>query len=268
MSGVGAGSATPRVHPTAVIDAAAQLHESVEVGPYSVIGAGVEIGEHSHIGAHVVLQGPMRIGKRNQIFPFASLGELSQDMTARREDDTRVEIGDDNTIREYVTIQRGTLKDSGVTRVGDRNWIMAYVHIAHDCVIGNHNVFANATTFAGHVTVEDWVVLGGATLIHQYCRLGAHCFSAGGAGITRDVPPFVVVQDNPARPRGINIEGIRRRNFSAEDLSEIKLAYRTLFVAGLKLEQALEELQPLASRSAHVRHMVEFVASAKRLIQK
>lgn len=265
MSGV---PSAPRVHPTAVIDAAAVLHETVEVGPYSVIGAGVELGEGCRIGAHVVLQGPMRMGRRNQVFPFAAVGGLSQDMSARDDDDTRVEIGDDNTIREYVTIQRGTLKDSGVTRLGDRNWIMAYVHVAHDCVIGSHNVLANATTLAGHVVIEDWVVLGGATLIHQFCRLGSHCFSAGGSGITRDVPPFVVVQENPARPRGINIEGIRRRNFSASDLSDIKQAYRTLFVAGLKVEQALAELQPLAARSAHVRHMVEFVESAKRLIQK
>ncbi len=257
-----------RIHPTAVIDAAAVLHETVEVGPYSVIGAGVELGEACRIGAHVVLQGPMRMGARNQVFPFASLGGISQDMTAREDDDTRVEIGDDNTFREYVTVQRGTLKDAGVTRLGDRNWIMAYAHIAHDCVIGSHVVFANGTTLAGHVIVEDWAVLGGVTLVHQFCRLGAHCFSAGGAGITRDVPPFVVVQDNPARPRGINIEGIRRRDFSAADLSDIKQAYRTLFVSGLKLDQALAELQPLAARSSHVRHMVEFVENSKRLIQK
>jgi len=257
-----------RIHPTAVIDASAVLHETVEVGAYSVIGADVELGEDCRIGAHVVLQGPMRMGRRNQVFPFASLGGISQDMSAREDDDTWVEIGDDNTIREYVTIQRGTLKDAGVTRLGDRNWIMAYVHIAHDCVIGNHTIFANATTLAGHVVVGDWAVLGGATLVHQFCRLGAHCFSAGGAGITRDVPPFVVVQDNPARPRGINIEGIRRRDFSAADLSDIKQAYRSLFVAGLKRDQALAELRPLAARSSHVRHMVEFVERSKRLIQK
>lgn len=257
-----------RIHPTAVIDAAAVLHETVEVGAYSVIGAGVELGEGCCIGSHVVLQGPMRMGCRNRVYPFASLGGISQDMTAREDDDTRVEIGDDNTIREYVTLQRGTLKDTGVTRLGDHNWIMAYAHVAHDCVIGNRNVFANGTTLAGHVVVEDWTVLGGATLVHQFCRLGSHCFSAGGAGITRDVPPFVVVQDNPARPRGINIEGIRRRGFSATDLSDIKQAYRSLFVAKLKLDQAVAELQPLVARSSHVRHMVEFVEHSKRLIQK
>lgn len=258
----------PRIHPTAVIDRSAALHESVRVGPYSVIGAGVEIGADCRIDAHVVLQGPLRLGRRNHVFPFAALGGLSQDMSAREDDDTRVEIGDDNTIREYVTIQRGTRKDAGVTRLGDHNWIMAYVHVAHDCVIGSRTVLANATTLAGHVVIEDWAVLGGATLIHQFCRLGAHCFSAGGAGITRDVPPFVVVQGNPAGPRGINIEGIRRRDFTADDLGDIKSAYRALFVSGQPREQALESLQPLAEKSAHVRRMVEFVRGSKRLIQK
>jgi len=260
-----------RIHPTAVIDPEAELHETVEVGPYSVIGPQVRIGPDSRVGPHVVLKGPMSIGARNRIFQFSSLGEISQDMTARQDDDTRVEIGDDNVIREYVTIQRGTLKDKatqGITRVGDNNWIMAYVHIAHDCTVGSHTVFANGTTFAGHVTVEDWVVLGGATLIHQFCRLGAHCFSAGGAGITRDVPPFLVVQGNPAVPRGINIEGIRRRGFTAEDLSDIKAAYRLLYLSDLPAEQARAELTALARSSAPARLMHEFVVNAKRLIQR
>jgi UDP-N-acetylglucosamine acyltransferase len=261
----------PRIHPTAVIDAGAELHESVEVGPYSVIGPQVRVGEGTWIGPHVVLNGPMTIGRRNRIFQFSSVGEISQDMTARYEDDTRVEIGDDNVIREYVTIQRGTLKDkntNGVTRIGDKNWIMAYVHVAHDCTIGSHTVFANSTTFAGHVTVEDWVVLGGATLIHQFCRLGAHCFSAGGAGITRDVPPFLVVQGNPAVPRGINIEGIRRRNFSTDDLADIKLAYRLLFVTDKPTDEARAELAELAQRSAPAKLMHDFVQNAPRLIQR
>ena len=257
-----------RVHSTAIIDAAAVLHETVEVGPYAVIGAGVEIGEGCQIESHVVLNGPLRMGRRNHVFPFAALGGLSQDMSARPDDDTRVEIGDDNTIREYVTIQRGTRKDMGVTRMGDRNWIMAYVHVAHDCAIGSHTVLANGTTLAGHVVVEDWAVLGGATLVHQFCRLGSHCFSAGGAGVTRDVPPFVVVQGNPAGPRGVNIEGIRRRDFSAADLSDIKQAYRALFVSGQSREQALESLETLAKRSRHVRKMAEFVRESERLVQK
>lgn len=256
------------IHPTAIIDPGARLHPSVRVGPYSVIGPAVEIGAGTVVGPHVVLKGPMRIGARNRIFQFASLGEISQDKTAREEDDTRVEIGDDNTIREYVTIQRGTRKDSGVTRVGNDNWIMAYCHVAHDCTLGDHNVLANGTTMAGHVLIEDWVVLGGATLIHQFCRIGAHSFSAGGAGISRDVPPFVVVQGNPAVPRGINLEGIRRRGFTAEDIADIKAAYRTLFLAGLRLEEIKAELAEPAQRSPHVRRMLEFLEHSKRLIQK
>jgi UDP-N-acetylglucosamine acyltransferase len=256
------------IHPTAVVDPAAEIHPGVEIGPYSVIGAGVAIGEGSWIGPHVVLQGPMTLGKRNQVFQFASLGEISQDKTARREDPTRVEIGDDNTIREYVTIQRGTLKDTGVTRIGNDNWIMAYSHIAHDCRIDDHTVMANGSTLAGHVHIEDYVVLGGATLIHQYCRIGAHSFSAGGAGITRDVPPFLVVQGNPAAPRGINIEGIRRRDFSADDIADIKHAYRSLFLSGLRQDEIRAELAEAAGRSPHVRRMLEFVENSKRLIQK
>lgn len=257
-----------RIHPTAVIDPRAELHETVEVGPYSVIGAQVRLGEGTRIDSHVVLKGPMSMGRNNRVFPFASLGEISQDKTAKYEDPTRVEIGDGNTFREYVTVQRGTLKDTGVTRIGDDNWVMAYCHIAHDCVIGKHCIFANSTTFAGHVTVEDWVVLGGATLVHQFCRIGAHSFSAGGAGITRDVPPFVVVQGNPAAPRGINIEGIRRRDFTPEDLSDIKQAYRTIFLAGLPQEEMKAELAELGQKSPHVQRMLEFVENAKRLIQK
>lgn len=257
-----------RIHPTAIIDPTAALHETVEVGPYSVVGPHVEIGADCRIESHVVVSGPLRMGKRNHVFPFAALGGLSQDMSARAEDDTRVEIGDDNTIREYVTVQRGTRKDTGITRLGNRNWVMAYVHVAHDCVIGDHTVLANGTTLAGHVVIEDWAVLGGATLVHQFCRLGAHCFSAGGSGITRDVPPFIVVQGNPASPRGVNVEGIRRRDFSADDLTEIKKAYRTLFMSGQTREQALNSLRALTDKSPHIRRMVEFVLTSDRLIQK
>lgn len=261
-------SAAPRIHPTAVIDPAAQLHETVEVGPYTVIGPGVTIGEGSWIGPHVVLQGPMTMGRNNKVFQFASLGEISQDKTAKKDEATRVEIGDGNVIREYVTIQRGTLKEQGLTRLGDDNWIMAYCHIAHDCLIDSYTIFANGTTLAGHVHVEDYVVLGGATLIHQFCRIGAHSFSAGGAGITRDVPPFVVVQGNPAAPRGINIEGIRRRGFTAEDITDIKQAYRAMFMAGLRADEIKAELAQIAARSPHVQRLLEFVEQSKRLIQK
>ncbi len=259
---------TALIHPTAVIDSRARLAAGVHVGAYTVIEGHVDIGPGCQIGPHVVLQGPMKLGANNRVFQFASLGAISQDKTAKDDEPTRVEIGDGNTIREYVTINRGTLKESGVTRVGNDNWIMAYCHIAHDCVIGNHTILANGTTFAGHVHVEDHVVLGGGTLVHQFVRIGAHAFSAGGAGITRDVPPFVVVQENPAIPRGINIEGIKRRGFTPDDVSDIKAAYRALFIADHKLDDAKREMAEIAARSAHVRRMLEFVESAKRLIQK
>lgn len=263
-----AATSQPKVHPTAVVDADAQLHESVEIGAYSVIGAGVSIDAGTVIGAHAVLKGPMTIGRDNRIYSFVALGEVSQDKTARPGDATSVVIGNGNTIREFVTIQRGTLKDTGITRIGDDNWIMNYTHIAHDCVVGDHTILANNSTLAGHVTIEDHVVLGGATLIAQHCRLGAHCFTAGGAGVTRDVPPFVIVQNNPAEPRGINIEGIRRRGFSADDLSDIKHGYRILFLAGLSPEEARSQLAELGRKSAPARLMAEFVAASKRLVQK
>ncbi|HEU0197350.1 MAG TPA: acyl-ACP--UDP-N-acetylglucosamine O-acyltransferase [Nevskiaceae bacterium] len=259
--------ACPRIHPTAVVDSHARLHETVEVGPYAIIGADVEVGEGTRIDAHAVLRGPLRVGKRNQIFPFATLGEVSQDLTAKRDDATRVEVGDDNLIREFVTIQRGTLKDTGLTRVGNHNLLMNYVHVGHDCVLGDHNVIANGTQLGGHIHIADWVVLGGAVLILQRCHLGSHCFAAGGSGITRDVPPFVVVQHNPAVARGINVEGLRRRGFGADDLRDIKLAYRKLFMSGLRLEAALTELAETAERSAAVRDMIGFMRSATHPVQ-
>jgi UDP-N-acetylglucosamine acyltransferase len=257
-----------RIHPTAIIDSAAQLHESVEVGPYSVIGPGVTVGEGTRIGPHVVLKGPMTIGCDNRIFQFASIGEVSQDLTARDGDDTRVEIGNGNLIREFVSIQRGTLKDTGVTRIGDHNLFMNYVHVGHDCVFGNRGVFANGTQFGGHITVEDWVVLGGGTLVAQRCRLGAHSFAAGGAGITRDIPPFVLVQGNPAEPRGINLEGIRRRGFTAEDIAEIKQAYKLLYISDAPFAEAKAQLAQFAQSSNCARLMSDFVAKAKQLLPR
>ncbi|MDN5873803.1 MAG: acyl-ACP--UDP-N-acetylglucosamine O-acyltransferase [Sinobacteraceae bacterium] len=240
----------------------------MEVGPYAVIGSQVEIGEGSRIGAHAVLRGPMRIGKRNEIFPFAALGEVSQDLTAKPEDDTRVEIGDDNRIREFVTVQRGTLKDTGITRVGNHNLLMNYVHVGHDCVLGDYNVIANGSQLGGHIHVGDWVVLGGGVLVLQRCHLGSHCFAAGGTGITRDVPPFVVVQENPAVPRGVNLEGLRRRGFDAEAMNAIKMAYRKLFMSGLRHEAVLAELQPLAEGCDPVRQLLDFVRASTNLVHK
>lgn len=256
------------IHPTAVVDRDARLAADVTVGPYAVIGAAVEIGTGTRVGAHAVLRGPLRIGRRNLIFPFAALGEVSQDLTARPEDDTRVEIGDDNRIREFVTVQRGTLKDSGVTHVGNRNLLMNYVHVGHDCHLGDDNVIANGTQLGGHILIGNWVVLGGAVLVLQRCHLGSHCFAAGGSGITRDVPPFVTVQHNPAVVRGLNLEGLRRRGFSAAAMRDLKSAYYVLFMSGLHRDEALAQLAELAATSEHVRSLVEFMRGSDHTVRR
>lgn len=264
-----AADSMSKIHPTAIIDAGAELHASVEVGPYSIIGAGVQIGEGTVVGPHVVLRGPMRIGARNKIFQFASLGEISQDMSAKPEDDTRVEIGDDNTIREYVTIQRGTLKEqAGLTRVGNRNWIMASVHIGHDSFVGDHCILANNTSLAGHVRMGDFVGCGGYTLIHQYCQIGSYVFTGGGSVITRDVLPFIMVQGHPAEARGINSEGLKRRGFSAEDIAAIKDAYKLIFLSGKTMEQVRTELASMAPGCAYVEQMLKFIEGSKRALQR
>ena len=253
-----------RIHPTAVIDPQARLHETVEVGPYSVIGPGVEVGAGTRILSHVVLAGPMTIGRDNVIHPFASLGAISQDKTARMDDPTRVEIGDRNTIRENVTINRGTLKEQGLTRVGDDNWIMAGTHIAHDCVVGNHVILANAVLLAGHVTIEDHVILGGYSGVHQFCRVGQGAFSGGGSIILGAVPPFVMVQGNPAEPRAINSEGLKRRGYSAEDIGAIKDAYKLIYLSGKPMAEIKAGLAEMAAGSAHVGLMLAFIEASKR----
>lgn len=263
-------AASSRIHPTAIIDPAARLHETVEVGPYSIVGAGVEIGEGTVIGPHVVLSGPMRIGKRNKVFQFASLGAISQDKTAKPDDATSVEIGDDNTIREYVTIQRGTLKtldiNQGATRVGDGNWIMANVHIAHDCLVGSQTILANGVTLAGHVTIEDYAGLGGFVLVHQHCRVGAHCYVGGGAALRRDVLPFTMIEGEPARPRGINSEGLKRRGFSAGEIDAIKDAYKLIFMSGALMPEVKEKLAVMAQASPACRQMLEFIERSQRAL--
>ena len=221
------------IHSTAVVDASASVAADVEIGPYSVIGADVEIDSGTWIGPHVVINGPTRIGKNNKIYQFSSLGEIPQDKKFDGEP-TRLEIGDGNTIREYVTINRGTVQDRGATIVGNDNWIMAYVHIAHDCVIGNHTVMANATSLAGHVEVADYVITGGFSLIYQFCSLGAYSFTGFGAHVNKDVPPYVTVAGQMAKPHGINSEGLRRHEFSKEAVSAIKKAYKLLNNGAIK----------------------------------
>jgi UDP-N-acetylglucosamine acyltransferase len=254
---------TAEVHPTAIVDRAARLAGGVSVGPYSVIGPQVEVGEGSWIGAHVVLDGRIRIGRDNKIFHFASLGAPPQDKKYKGED-TAVEIGDGNTIREYVTINRGTALDAGVTRVGNDNWIMAYVHFAHDCQIGSHTIFANACQLAGHVTVGDWAIFGATTLVHQFVHIGAHAFTGMGTYLPQDLPPFVTAAGNMAKPYGINSEGLRRRGFSADAIAGLKRAYRTLYRSGLGLDEARRQLEAQAAGCPQVRELLDFLARSKR----
>jgi UDP-N-acetylglucosamine acyltransferase len=249
------------IHPTAIVHG--RVAPDVEVGPYSVIGAQVEVGEGSWIGAHVMLDGRLRVGRRNRIFHFASLGAPPQDKKYAGED-TAVEIGDGNTIREYVTINRGTALDAGVTRVGNDNWIMAYVHFAHDCQIGSHAIFANACQLAGHVTVGDWAIFGATTLVHQFVHIGAHAFTGMGTYLPQDLPPYVTAAGNMARPYGINSEGLKRRGFSPETINGLKRAYRTLYRKRLGMDEALRELESQVAECPQVAHLLEFIARTKR----
>jgi UDP-N-acetylglucosamine acyltransferase len=254
---------TAQVHPSAIVDTRARLGNGVAVGPYSVIGPLAEIGDGTWIGAHVVLDGRIRIGRNNRIFHFASLGAPPQDKKYQGED-TAVEIGDGNTLREYVTINRGTALDVGVTRVGDDNWVMAYVHFAHDVQIGSHTIFANACQLAGHVTVGDWAIFGATTLVHQFVHIGAHAFTGMGTYLPQDLPPFVTAAGNMARPYGINSEGLRRRGFSAQAIAGLKRAYRTLYRSGLRLEEARRELERQVVECSQVRELLEFLERSKR----
>jgi len=251
------------IHPTAIVDPGARIAHGVSVGPYSVIGPRVELGEDCWVGSHVVLEGPMRIGRGNKIFHFASVGAPPQDKKYAGEP-TSVEIGDGNTIREYVTISRGTAQDVGVTRLGNENWIMAYSHIAHDCQVGSQTIFANGTQLAGHVTVGDWVILGGMTLVHQFVHVGAHAFTGMGSSLSQDVPPFVMAAGPMARPIGINAEGLKRRGFSPEAIAGLKKAYRTLYRSGLGLEEAKRELEAQAAGCVPVRELLDFITRSKR----
>jgi len=251
------------VHPSAIVHPRAKLAPGVAVGAYSIIGEHVDVGEGSWIGPHVVLDGRVRIGRNNRVYQFASIGAPPQDKKYAGED-TAVEIGDGNTIREYVTINRGTTRDAGVTRVGNDNWIMAYVHFAHDCQIGSHTIFANYCGLAGHVHVEDWAILGGLTLVHQFVRIGAHSFTSMGTYLSQDLPPYVTAAGNMAKPYGINSEGLRRRGFDADTIATLKLAYRALFRSGLSLQDARRELEGLAGGCGAVRPILDFLARSVR----
>ncbi|MCB1887024.1 MAG: acyl-ACP--UDP-N-acetylglucosamine O-acyltransferase [Rhodocyclaceae bacterium] len=251
------------IHPTAIVHPDACLAEGVEVGAYSIIGPHVEIGRDTWIGPHVVVEGHTRIGEQNRIFQFCSVGAVPQDKKYADEP-TRLEIGDRNTIREYCSFNVGTAQDGGVTRVGSDNWIMAYVHVAHDCIVGDHTIFANNATLAGHVEVGDWAILGGFTGVHQFGRVGAHSFCGVGTVLLQDLPPYVTVAGNPAAPRGINSEGLKRRGFSAEQISAIKRAYRLLYRSGLGLDEAREQIDTVAGEHEAVRLFADFIGVRNR----
>jgi len=251
------------IHATAVVSSDARIDASVTIGPYAVIGADVEIHAGTVVEAHVVIKGSTTIGRNNHIFQFASIGDDPQDKKYRGEP-TSLVIGDGNTIREYCTINRGTIQDAGETRVGDDNWLMAYSHIAHDCVIGNHTIFANNAQVAGHVHVGDWVILGGFTTAHQFCRIGAHAMTSMFTYVTKDVPAYVTVAGRPAIPRGINTEGLKRRGFDAEQIRNIREAYRVLYRRGLRLEEALDELAAQTSGQAELQLFVDSIRSSGR----
>lgn len=253
------------IHSTAIVDASARLGENVEIGPFSVIGPGVEIGDGCRIGAHVVVARNTRMGRNNRIFQFASVGEDPQDKKYAGEE-TWLEMGDGNVIREYTTINRGTVQDQGVTRIGSHNLLMAYTHVAHDCRIGDHTILANGASLGGHVQIHDWAILGGFTLVHQFSRVGAHAFSAMGTAIGKDVPPYVMVEGQPAAPRGINSEGLKRRGFSPEEIRSIKEAYRTLYRSELLLDEALEAIRAQAAGQEALAVLAEFLENRARSI--
>jgi UDP-N-acetylglucosamine acyltransferase len=251
------------IHPTAVVHPAARLGQRVAVGPYSIIGEHVEIGDDTVIGPHVVVSGHTRIGSENRIFQFCSIGAPPQDKKYGGEP-TRLEIGDRNTIREFCTFNCGTAQDAGVTRLGNDNWIMAYVHLAHDCQVGNQTIFANNAQLAGHVRVGDWAILGGFTVVHQFVRIGAHSITAMGAILLQDLPPYVMAAGNPAEPRGINAEGLKRRGFAADAVAAVRRAYKTLYKSRLKLDEARAAIQAESAATPELALLAGFLAEAGR----
>ena len=251
------------IHSSAIIDKSAVIADDVEIGAYTIIGAKVEIDSGTWIGPHVVINGPTKIGKQNKIFQFSSLGEMPQDKKYAGED-TALEIGDRNVIREYCTFNRGTSQDVGVTRLGDDNWIMAYVHLAHDCQVGNNTILANCTSLAGHVTIEDRAILGGFTVIHQFCRVGYQAFSGLGTIIKADVPPYTMINGNPAEPHGINLEGLKRKGLTKDQIKVLRDAYKIIYKSGNRLQEAIEELEEMSKQHKVVARLPEFLRQSSR----
>ena len=251
------------IHSSAIIADSASIADDVDVGAYTVIGDGVVIGSGTRVDSHVVINGPTTIGKDNHIYQFASIGDDPQDKKYRDEP-TKLTIGDRNTVREFCTVSRGTVQDAGETVIGDDNWIMAYVHIAHDCHVGSNTIMANNTTLAGHVHVGDWVIMGGFSGAHQFCRVGAHAFLGMYTGVNRDVPAYTMVSGNPGVPRGINSEGLKRRGFDAVQIRNIKDAYRLIYRKGMKLADAVEEIAARAAEQSELDLLLESLRSSER----
>lgn len=259
------------IHPTAIVDSNAELDDTVEIGAYSIIGPNVRIGARTRVGPHVVIDGHTTVGSDNQFLQFSSIGGPPQDKKHRGEP-TRLEIGDRNLVREFCTLNCGTANDAGVTRIGNDNWLLAYVHIAHDCVVGNNTIFSNNASLAGHVHVGDWVIMSGFSAVHQFCKIGAHAFVGMTTSITQDVPPFVLISGNPAAPHGINIEGLKRRGFTREQINALRNAYKLIYKSGLPLEQAKQELAGLETESQEagepLRLLREFLETSSRGIAR
>jgi len=250
------------IHPTAIVEPGAVLAEGVSIGAYSIVGANVKIGPGTTVGPHVVLAGRTTIGAQNRIFQFCSIGDAPQHLHYRGED-TALEIGDGNTLREYCTVNRGSPSGAGVTRIGNGNFIMAYCHVAHDCQVGNEVIFANGASLAGHVVVEDHAVLGGFTMVHQYCRVGAHCMTGISTVTFKDIPPYLLVAGNTAQPHGVNFKGLVRRGFDEARVRALRRAYRTLYHENLRLAEALDELDAVKD-SPEVQHLVAFIRGSQR----
>jgi UDP-N-acetylglucosamine acyltransferase len=251
----------------AIVSGEAELAADVSVGPFSIIGPQVQIGPRTVVGPHVVINGPTTIGADNRIFQFASIGDAPQDKKYQGEP-TRLQIGDRNVFRESCTVNRGTAHDQGVTRIGSDNLFMAYAHVAHDCVVGSHTVFANCAALGGHVEIGDWAILGGLTAVHQFTKIGAHAFLGGGAIVTRDVPPYVMVAGNPAVPHAVNSEGLKRRGFTEEQIRHIRDAYRIVYRSDLKLAEALARLAPQADGRPEIRAFVDFIHASTRSLAR
>jgi len=256
------------IHNTAIIHPDAEIDNDVEIGPYSVIGNNVKIGAGTRIASHVVINGPTKIGENNQFFQFSSIGDAPQDKKYSGDEESTLIMGNNNVIRESCTINRGTEAGGGVTRLGDDNWIMAYVHIAHDCIIGNQNVFANHTTLAGHVHINNQVTLGGFTGVHQFCRIGDMSFTAISSVVVKDVPPYIIVSGNTAKPSGLNKVGLNRNGLEADSVEKIRQAYKTIYREGLLLKDAIASLETLAAESEQVKNFVEFIRCSERGITR